>query len=134
MGGYEVHRPEAGIAILALQGEHDLASRDALLDLARRLVEEPSLLIVDLRDASFIDSSVLNMLALADRLLRQRDARLTLLLERRDPAWRVLEASGLHNQLPCAPDQSDAITLARHHADKTDSRAARAGKDRPDEG
>ncbi len=59
--------PREGTAVVEYCGEHDLTTRDETGSLFNRLVRENKLVVVDLCSATFIDSSFLNALLLANR-------------------------------------------------------------------
>jgi len=109
-----VTRPRAGQAVVGLIGEHDLATRAVLSELLASLIGENDLdlIVVDLSDAEFIDSSVLHNLVVADRLTRERGLRLRVRLGTAESVNRVLEISGLLEHLDCEtghdePDRHD---------------------------
>ena len=56
----------AGVAVLVLAGEHDLATTPTTTRLAGEIAREPGIvgLVVDLAETTYLDSSVLNMLVL----------------------------------------------------------------------
>ena len=65
-----VLRPSFGQAVVELNGEHDLETKEMLAELLASLIEENDLVVVDISKAEFIDSSVLHNLLKADRLAR----------------------------------------------------------------
>ncbi len=105
-----VLRPRAGAAVVELHGEHDIATRTEVRELFTSLVEANDLIVVDVTDAVFIDSSFLHNLALADRLARTRGARLRLQLGTASIVRTALEVSGLLKHLDCATDREQAMT------------------------
>ena len=58
--------------MVELSGEHDLETKDALHELLTSLIEENELVVVDISEAEFIDSSVLHNLVVADQLALER--------------------------------------------------------------
>jgi anti-sigma B factor antagonist len=62
------------VHVLALVGEHDLATVDALSDEVDRQFREASHLVVDLTRATFVDSTVVCALALGGEHARARSA------------------------------------------------------------
>ena len=64
--------PRPGVAVVACTGEHDLTTKDETGRLLRLLVAENDLVVVDVSQAQFIDSSFVNNLLKADRLARER--------------------------------------------------------------
>lgn len=129
MGAFSLRRIDDDVAVVSLLGEHDLASRDELEELLRRVVAERRLVVVDVTPAAFIDSSVLNGLVLADELLRARGGRLALRVGTAAVVARALEVSGLLGTIPHAGSEGEAVALARAHAPS--SSRARARTPRP---
>jgi anti-sigma B factor antagonist len=98
-----------GVPVLTVHGEHDLANAALLRDgLARAIAHGPTV-VVDLSDASFIDSSVLHALAGASGPARgtivvcPRAERLT---------RRLLHLSGLQDVVRIAETVEEALGLA----------------------
>jgi anti-anti-sigma regulatory factor len=54
--------PDPGTAVVEVLGEHDLATAEETAELFARLVRDHNLLVVDLSETQFIDSSFLNNL------------------------------------------------------------------------
>jgi len=106
----DVLRPRVGAAVVELHGEHDLATRSDIRELFTSLVEANDLVVVDVTDARFIDSSFLHNLAKAHRLAQGRGSRLRLQLGTAPIVRRALEVSGLLEYLDCAPDREQAMT------------------------
>lgn len=102
-------RPRAGAAVVELHGEYDLATRSEIRDLFTSLVETNDLVIIDVTDALFIDSSFLHNLANAHRLAQRRGSRLRLQLGTAPIVRAALEVSGLLEFLDCAPDREQAM-------------------------
>ena len=95
--------------VVELRGEHDLATRQELHDLFARLVEQYDLVVIDLTEAEFIDSTVIGALALADRQARERDSRLRVQLRAEGIVRRALEITGIVDQLDCVLDRDQAL-------------------------
>jgi anti-anti-sigma factor len=102
------------IAIVELHGEHDLGDCEE----SRRLLEQQlgahGLLIVDLSEAAFIDSSVLNNLVSVKRTADLHGLSVTLQLGSNTNARRVLEISRLDGFFTSADSREEAIALARN--------------------
>ena len=105
----DVSQPRIGVAVVQLRGEHDIATRIEVRQLFTSLVETNDLVVVDVTNAAFIDSSFLHNLVLADRLARSRGARLRLQLGTASIVRRALEVSGLLESLECTRDREQAI-------------------------
>jgi len=65
--GYASELGDTDIAIVKLFGEHDMADSEELSKILHRVLGARDLLIVDLSEAEFIDSSILNSLIAARR-------------------------------------------------------------------
>lgn len=105
----DVLRPRDGVAIVELHGEHDVATKIEIRELFTSLVEANDLVVIDVTDARFIDSSFLHNLAEADRFARSRGSRLCLQLGTATIVRRALEISGLLKRLDCAGDREQAM-------------------------
>ncbi|MEZ5099031.1 MAG: STAS domain-containing protein [Thermoleophilia bacterium] len=116
MEALRIDRPEPGLVVLALVGEHDIATRRELDETARALIDEPSLLVVDLTCASYLDSETLGVLPGLDEALRRQGARLTLVLGRSDVIARAVRITGMLEVIPHAATLDEAIALARLNA------------------
>ena len=103
-------RHEGGACIVALRGEHDLASVDELKDTLTEAADG-SLVIVDLSDAAFIDSAVLGALISSHRDAVDSGRRWALVVGRGSGAAvrRILELTGLDGVLPVYSRQEDAL-------------------------
>jgi anti-sigma B factor antagonist len=99
------------IAVLELLGEHDLTSKDELEAILRKALLGGELLIVDLTETDFIDSSVLNNLMGVERLAQERGLRVALQVDPSSRIARVLEIAGLTEYFPCAASRQHAATL-----------------------
>ncbi len=104
-----VLRPRVGAAVVEVHGEHDVATKTDVRELFTSLVETNDLVVIDVTDAQFIDSSFLHNLALADRLARSRGSRLRLQLGTAMIVRTALEISGLLEHLDCVPDREQAL-------------------------
>jgi anti-anti-sigma factor len=109
-GTVELQAGVSGTPVVCLRGECDLTTRAALTEtLARAAAGPGSVLLVDLSECSFIDSTVIGAIALSQKNLRAQDRELQLVipLERRT-VRRIIEMSGLapfftiHETLPAA--------------------------------
>jgi STAS domain len=72
--------------------------------------------VVDLSQAEFIDSTVLDTLLEADRMARERGLTFTVQVGTPAIVQRVLEISGVLDRLSCADSRIDAIRAARQPA------------------
>ena len=86
---------DGGTAVVTVHGEldiHSLAENQALIDAA--LESEPQLLVLDLRDLTFLDSAGLTLLVRANRRLRNFDGTLAIANACR-PVAEVIRRMGL---------------------------------------
>ena len=107
-----VLRPSFGQAVVELNGEHDLETKEMLAELLASLIEENDLVVVDISQAEFIDSSVLHNLLKADRLARARGSRFRIQLGTAAIVEKALELSGLLDCLEVVPDRERALDMA----------------------
>jgi anti-anti-sigma factor len=103
----KAHSPSEGIAVLSISGELD-ADTGTLVERELKTIEEskPKVLVVDLRGLSFIDSTGLRLLALADIRARDNGRRLAL-IPGEERIQRVFRITGLDNRLDFAAEPSD---------------------------
>jgi anti-sigma B factor antagonist len=110
----EVSYCETDIAIVKLFEEHDMADSEELSRVLHRVLGARDLLIVDLSEAAFIDSSILNSLIAANKTADRAGLKMTIQLGPKAIVARLLEVSGLNGFLTCANSREEAITLARN--------------------
>ena len=85
----ELH-PRPGIAVVEVLGEHDLSTTEDAHDLFTRLVSENDLVIIDLTETQFIDSSFLSALLRARANAEQQGHAVLLEIERDSNVGRLL--------------------------------------------
>ena len=99
-----------GVPVLTLHGEHDLSNDEVLRDGLAIALAAGSALVVDLSDASFIDSSVLHALAGASSPGR---GTIVVVCPRADGLTRrLLSIAGLHDVVRIAETMEEALGLA----------------------
>jgi anti-sigma B factor antagonist len=88
-------------AVVALHGEHEAYSADKLARQVSALIAEELAVTVDLRHATFIDSTVVGVLIAAHRRATESAVAFKLLVggETGWPVRRLLEVTGLGEQL-----------------------------------
>ena len=106
---YQVLYPRAGAAVVALQGEHDLASAPTLRHCLTVLLESNDLVVVDLTEVAFVDSSILGVLIRVDQSAKNAAKQFRLQLGTEPIVMRILELSGLMDVLSCAPTRDAAL-------------------------
>lgn len=105
----EVTRPSGGIAVLALQGEHDVVTKDQLAHLLAEEVAANDLVVVDVTEAEFVDSSFLHNLVKADRLARSRGSSFVLQMGTARIVRSAIEISGLLQSIEWAASRDEAL-------------------------
>jgi anti-anti-sigma factor len=102
-----VDRPREGVAIVELVGEHDLTTRKETGELLAQLVSDNKLVIVDLCSTTFIDSSILRCLIVADEDATERDHEFRLLVSEAASVAAVLKVTGMDELLTIITARSD---------------------------
>ena len=105
----QVLSPRRGVAVVECSGEHDSASKDELGRLFTELVTANELVVIDVGEAGFIDSSFLHNLVKADRLARQQGSRVRLQHGSALIVSRALEVSGILSALDSVTTREDAL-------------------------
>jgi anti-sigma B factor antagonist len=105
---------DTGVAILDLQGEHDIYTAPKLRDRLSELLETGPGVVIDLSGASFVDSSILGALLNArQRAVDGKKGFAVCLSAASDPAVRrVFDMTGLSETLPVLPDLDRAVETA----------------------
>jgi anti-anti-sigma factor len=104
-----VTRPRSGAVVVECRGEHDVASKDQLGALVAELVSENDLVVIDVSDATFVDSSFLHLLVKADRLCRERGSILRVQHSTAPVVATALEVSGVLEALDVATTREEAL-------------------------
>ena len=89
----EVLRPEPGVALIALRGEHDLATAPDLQQTVNDAFANCSHLIIDLSAAEFIDSSIIRVLLSTKRRADEAGCSFNLVLSTTPIVERALEVT-----------------------------------------
>jgi anti-sigma B factor antagonist len=103
------------VVVVALTGEHDLASRDELREEVEQALTTGRGLVVDLTRASFIDSVIAAVLLEARKTAKRHDLGLAVLLSD-DPSndvRRMFELSRLTTIFEIFPSRAEAISAVR---------------------
>jgi len=106
----ETEVPEAGIRVIALRGELDVATVPAFRDVLDPLAEDETvaLLCVDLVDVTFIDSTGLMALLNALRRMARRQARLVIACSN-PTVLRLFEATRTDATFEIVPTREQAL-------------------------
>ena len=105
------------IAALDLEGEFDIAAAPAILEEAERALDGGKHLIVNLSDATFIDSSTVHALFKADEAAKEVDRKLVLQFGTHAAVERVLAITGAERILEVAKSREAAIALIDGRSD-----------------
>ena len=103
-----------GIVAICLEGEFDLANTPALSDQIGSLLGAGNDVILDLSEATFIDSSVINVLARASRAADEGGQTMVLQIGTAALVERILEIVSIEQVLPRANDRQEAVRIIRH--------------------
>jgi anti-anti-sigma regulatory factor len=107
--GIQVASPGAGVAVVSFTDEHDLATKTELSALLHALVRQYEVVVADFSQALFVDSSMLHVLASAQKLALERGTAFTVQLEDGCAVKLTLEVSGLLDKLSWASSRADAL-------------------------
>lgn len=95
------------VAVLAFEGDLDLAS---VADFVRAVAEAvPRLVVLDLSGVRFIDSSGIHAVVRARLERASGDGQVQIVVARGSAVERVLEMTGLGEELPPHPDREAAV-------------------------
>lgn len=86
-----ISRPRPGTALVEVLGEHDLATRDETAAVLARLVAEHELVVIDLTETAFIDSTFLLNLRQAQLAADERGCTVLLQVGTEPIVKRLLE-------------------------------------------
>ena len=100
-----------GIVAVCVQGDFDVANVSALRDEVDKTLASGEDLILDLSEASFIDSSLIHVLFDAARAVRGREQSLVLQLGTAPIVERALEIAGIERVVPRAHDRDEAVRM-----------------------
>jgi anti-anti-sigma factor len=102
-------------AVVALAGEHDAYSADRLENELGVLLDEGRRIVIDLRDAEFIDSTTLSVLLRARHASRDAGLGFTIVLPDRTytQVHQLLELTGLGDAFAIFPTLDRALSAAR---------------------
>jgi anti-anti-sigma factor len=111
MGDLRVDTSEPGVVIVVLSGEHELYSAVKLQRRLDALIDEGLTLVVDLTEATFVDSSIVSVLLEARDRARRSGTRYAIVLDESsgDSVRRMFEVTGLDRFLPIAPSREAAL-------------------------
>ena len=113
-----VERVDDSLAVVAVDGEHDLSTVPELRERLESLIEGEVSVAVDLAHATFVDSSVLAALIAADKLSAERGLGFAVALppDSAEGVRRVIDVTGLADALTLRESAVDATEAARLEA------------------
>jgi anti-anti-sigma factor len=102
------------VGVVALVGEHDLASVESLEAVLSAVLQQGHPVVVDLSEAEFVDAPVLGALRRAHRLAAERGVGFAVARAASTPfaVRRILEIAAAHDLFPLASSRAEAINLA----------------------
>jgi anti-sigma B factor antagonist len=109
VGHLEVIVDPAGWAVVECTGEHDLTTRTEVRALLDRLLVGYGLVVVDVSQATFIDSSFVTNLFTANRVAREQGKRFRVQHSTAPIVHRVLEISGVLSKIDCTTSREAAL-------------------------
>ena len=104
--------PAHGVVLVAVHGEHDIASAPGLRVAIEEALSRSQHVVVDLTPSTFVDSTVLGVLLGARERAQEEEVGYAVVLEPAtgDPAVRrILEVTGLDQLLPVRADRDAAV-------------------------
>ena len=110
--------PEAdAIVTVCLGGDFDLTNARPLADELGRALESDDGVIVDLSEVTFVDSSVMHVLARAAKAARARDRALVVQLGTAATVERVFDLAGIAQLAPRVHDRQEAVRIIQQRAE-----------------
>ena len=104
------------IVAVCVAGEFDLANAPTLDNEIDRALESANSLILDLSEATFIDSSVIHVVVRASEVAGARKQAVVLQLGTAAIVERFLEIAEIEQVLPRAHDRQEAVRIVRQQA------------------
>ena len=106
---------DPAVGVVKLLGEHDAYSAARLENELAVLLDSGLRIVVDLREATFVDSQTLSILLAARHEAEQADLGFTLVLGGRESTQvrRILDMTGLAAAFAIFPTQDEALAAAR---------------------
>lgn len=109
-GEVKVERPEDGVTVIVLEGEHDLGTVADVRDAITAAADSGDAIVIDLCSTTFVDSSILGVILEARRAAQEEARGFAVGCDgTAEAVRRVLEVTGLKDELPVHPDRPAAI-------------------------
>jgi len=110
VGNVRIEPESENIAIVVLTGEHDLGSLPRVRDAFDAVAGEGKAILIDLCSTSFVDSSILGAILDARRAAIEGERGFAVACDgSSEPVRRVLEVTGLNEELPVLPSREEAL-------------------------
>jgi anti-anti-sigma factor len=104
------HCDKNGTWLITLEGEHDLSTEPLIGQQTSEVLPQCSLVVVDVSQTTFVDSSVVNwIMRTRDTLDAPGGRALRLVAGPRSPAGRLLDILGLRSVLACYATREEAL-------------------------
>jgi len=97
------------VSLVRLIGEHDLSTQEQITSAIDAALQGGNDVVIDLRSASFIDSSTLQALVAGSRKATEAGKRLLLVIGEERAVVQVFELTGLLDSFDCADSPESAI-------------------------
>ena len=107
----EVCHPASGAAVVMLKGEHDLTNADQTWAILEGLLARNDLVVVDVSEAEFIDSTVISNFLRAHRSAEAEAKTFRLQLGTTPIVHRALEICGVLSVLDVATSREEALSV-----------------------
>jgi anti-sigma B factor antagonist len=110
----EIERSDTeGVRVVTVAGEVDLANVGAVEHAVGELSNGALGVVVDLSEATYIDSATVGLLFRLRSRLSRRGQELRVICSPRSNAWRVLQLTGFDREVPPLEDRDVAILEIR---------------------
>jgi anti-sigma B factor antagonist len=114
LGRLQFDTTEPGVAIVVLEGEHELFNAPKLQRQLEGLIGEGLSLVIDLTEATFLDSSVVAVLLRARERADEAGVPFSIVIDDStgEPVRRMFEITGLASILPVVHSRAEALPHA----------------------
>ncbi len=114
MGSVVLDTSEPGVAIVTLEGEHELYSATKLQSRLHELIGEGVGIVVDLSRATFLDSSIVSVLLQTRDEARAAETPFSIVIDDTtgESVRRMFEVTGLNSILPIVDSREAALSRA----------------------
>jgi anti-anti-sigma factor len=115
-GAIRVDRETDDIVAVCLEGDFDLTNASALDHQIRQALDRGHNLVLDLSEATFIDSSVIRVIVTASRSADRREQTVVIQLGTATIVERALEIARIEQVLPRAHNRQEAVRMIQQQA------------------